>query len=271
MNEPRKRMTQRIRLEPAQQTQLIDIQRRSFLRAGLTVGAMSMLTGCNLQDGDQVDKALWAMSRWNDRVQAWLFNGQKLAPTYSKAQLTNPFPFNAFYPEYNVPELDLADYRLAVSGLVRDKQPWTIEALRKLPQRTDITRLICIEGWSAIGQWGGVPLKTFLEYIGADTTARFVGFKCADRYYSSLDMPTALHRRRCWRWILVTWPFRRITAIRCACGCRPSWASRTPNTSSRYSSATRTRAGIGRIRGTTGSAGSEDYCGVSRCCVRVKM
>ncbi|RML20069.1 Oxidoreductase, molybdopterin binding protein [Pseudomonas syringae pv. lapsa] len=193
MNEPRKRITQRIRLEPAQERQLVDIQRRSFLRAGLTVGAMSMLTGCNLQDGDQVDKVLWAMSRWNDRVQAWLFNGQKLAPTYSKAQLTNPFPFNAFYPEYNVPELDLSDYQLAVSGLVRDKQPWTLEALRKLPQRTDITRLICIEGWSAIGQWGGVPLKTFLEYIGADTTARFVGFKCADRYYSSLDMPTALH------------------------------------------------------------------------------
>ncbi|RMS24576.1 Oxidoreductase, molybdopterin binding protein [Pseudomonas syringae pv. aceris] len=193
MNEPRKRITQRIRLEPAQERQLIDIQRRSFLRAGLTVGAMSMLTGCNLQDGDQVDKVLWAMSRWNDRVQAWLFNGQKLAPTYSKAQLTNPFPFNAFYPEYNVPELDLSDYQLAVSGLVRDKQPWTLGALRKLPQRTDITRLICIEGWSAIGQWGGVPLKTFLEYIGADTTARFVGFKCADRYYSSLDMPTALH------------------------------------------------------------------------------
>ncbi len=193
MNEPRKRITQRIRLEPAQERQLVDIQRRSFLRAGLTVGAMSMLTGCNLQDGDQVDKVLWAMSRWNDRVQAWLFNGQKLAPTYSKAQLTNPFPFNAFYPEYNVPELDLSDYQLAVSGLVRDKQPWTLEALRKLPQRTDITRLICIEGWSAIGQWGGVPLKTFLEYIGADTTARFVGFKCADRYYSSLDMSTALH------------------------------------------------------------------------------
>ena len=193
MNKPPSRRDQRIRLEPAQQTQLINIQRRSFLRAGLTVGAMSMLTGCNLQDGDQVDKALWAMSRWNDRVQAWLFSGQKLAPVYSKAQLTNPFPFNAFYPEYNVPEVDLADYRLGVSGLVRDKQEWTLEGLRKLPQRTDITRLICIEGWSAIGQWGGVPLRTFLEYIGADTTAKFVGFKCADRYYSSLDMPTALH------------------------------------------------------------------------------
>lgn len=192
MIEPKQRPP-RLRLEPAQQTQLINIQRRSFLRAGLTIGAMSMLTGCNLESDDAVDKALWAMSRWNDRVQAWLFSGQRLAPTYDLAKVTTPFPFNAFYPEYNVPEVDLSTYRLAVSGLVRDKQPWTLENLRTLPQRTDITRLICVEGWSAIGQWGGVPLRTFLEHIGADTTAKFVGFKCADTYYSSMDMPTALH------------------------------------------------------------------------------
>lgn len=184
---------QRVRIEPAQQLELENIQRRHFLRAGLTVGAMSMLTGCNLQDGDQIDKVLWAMSRWNDRVQAWLFSGRKLAPTFARAQITKPFPFNAFYGQDDIPEVDLTSYSLAVSGRIRDKAPWTLESLRKLPQRSDITRLICVEGWSAIGQWGGVPLKTFLEHIGADTTAKFVGFKCADRYYSSLDMPTALH------------------------------------------------------------------------------
>ncbi|AYN94633.1 molybdopterin-binding protein [Pseudomonas sp. LTJR-52] len=183
----------RIHLEPAQRTQVVNLQRRLFLRSGLTVGAMAMLTGCNLQDGDQVDKVLWALSRWNDRVQAWLFSGQRLAPVYREDQITHPFPFNAFYPEYNVPDVDLSDYRLEVSGLVQKKQPWTLEALRRLPQRSDITRLICIEGWSAIGQWSGVPLKTFLEHIGADTTAKYVAFKCADRYYSSIDMATALH------------------------------------------------------------------------------
>lgn len=183
----------RIHLEPEQRTQVVNLQRRLFLRSGLTVGAMAMLTGCNLQDGDQVDKVLWALSRWNDRVQAWLFGGQRLAPVYREDQITHPFPFNAFYPEYNVPDVDLSDYRLEVSGLVQKKQPWTLEALRRLPQRSDITRLICIEGWSAIGQWNGVPLKTFLEHIGADTTAKYVAFKCADRYYSSIDMATALH------------------------------------------------------------------------------
>ena len=183
----------RLKLEPAQQTELVNLQRRLMLRGGLTVGALSLLSGCNLQDGDQVDKVLWALSRWNDKVQAWLFSDQRLAPVYDAKRITQPFPFNAFYPEYNVPDIDLDDYRFEVSGLVRDKAPWTLEKLRQLPQQADITRLICIEGWSAIGQWGGVPLRAFLEHIGADLTAKYVGFKCADRYYSSLDMPTALH------------------------------------------------------------------------------
>lgn len=69
----------------------------------------------------------------------------------------------------------------------------TLEQLRQLPQETQITRLICIEGWSAIGQWRGIPLHLFLQHIGADLNARYVGFKCADRYYSSIDMATALH------------------------------------------------------------------------------
>lgn len=184
---------ERLRLEPAQQRQVENLQRRLLLKQGLTVGALAMLSGCNLQDGDSVDKVLWSMSRFNDRVQAWLFGRERLAPTYAASQITNPFPFNAFYPEYNVPEVDLSDYRLEVSGLVANKQAWTLEDLRRLPQRADITRFICIEGWSAIGQWGGVPLRTFLERIGADTSAKYVGFKCADRYYSSIDMASALH------------------------------------------------------------------------------
>ncbi|WP_315708254.1 molybdopterin-dependent oxidoreductase [Brenneria uluponensis] len=182
-----------LQLEPAQQKQLHCLQRRLLLRSGLTLGALTLLSGCNMQDGDQVDKVLWAMSRWNDRVQGWLFGGRRLAQTYAADQITHPFPFNAFYPEDNVPEIDLSSYRLEVSGRVADKQPWTLEKLRALPQQSQITRLICIEGWSAIGQWSGVPLSTFLQRIGADLHAAFVGFRCADRYYSSIDMATALH------------------------------------------------------------------------------
>jgi DMSO/TMAO reductase YedYZ molybdopterin-dependent catalytic subunit len=172
---------------------LARLQRRMFLRSSLSIGALSMLSGCTMQDGDTVDKVLWAMSHWNDRVQGWLFDRNRLAPTYSASQITQPFPFNAFYPEYNAPEIDGSSYQLEVSGLVSDKRPWNLAMLRALPQAGQITRHICIEGWSAIGDWRGVPFKTFLERIGADTTARYVGFKCADHYYSSLDMATALH------------------------------------------------------------------------------
>lgn len=180
-------------LEPDQRKQLINLQRRMLLRGGLTLGAVSMLTGCNLQDGDSVDRALWAMSRWNDRVQAWLFSGDRLAQTYRPDQITRPFRFNAFYPEYNVPEIDVPNYRLEVSGKVAKPASWTLEQLQRLPQDDQITRLICIEGWSAIGHWRGVPLRTLLQRVGADTQARYVGFRCDDRYYSSLDMATALH------------------------------------------------------------------------------
>jgi DMSO/TMAO reductase YedYZ molybdopterin-dependent catalytic subunit len=172
---------------------LLKVERRLFLRSSLSLGGLAMLSGCNLQDGDAVDKMLWAMSRWNDRVQARLFSRSRLAPTYARSQITNPFPFNAFYPEIEAPDIDPSDWHLEVAGLVRDKGPWSLARLRALPQVGQITRHICIEGWSAIGEWRGVPFKLFLDRIGADTTAKYVGFKCADRYYSSLDMETALH------------------------------------------------------------------------------
>ena len=169
------------------------VERRLLLKGGLSVGALTMLTGCNLQDGDAVDRILWAMSRWNDRVQAWLFDPNRLAPTYPASAITSPFPFNAFYPVDDAPEIDGDDYALEVSGRMTDKQSWTLARLRTLPQESQITRHICIEGWSAIGQWSGVPLRIFLERVGADLGARYVGFKCADRYYASIDMATALH------------------------------------------------------------------------------
>jgi DMSO/TMAO reductase YedYZ molybdopterin-dependent catalytic subunit len=172
--------------------QLARLERRGVLR-GLSLGALTMLTGCDLRDGDAVDKVLWAMSRFNDRVQAWLFDPNRLAPTYDVTEITRPFPYNGFYPADDAPDIDEADWKLEVSGLVGDRTPWTLERLRQLPQEGQITRLICIEGWSAIGSWSGVPLRVFLERIGADTKARYVGFKCADRYYSSLDMASALH------------------------------------------------------------------------------
>ena len=167
--------------------------RRAFLQRSLTLGGLSLLTGCSISDNSTVEAALGRISRFNDAAQGWLFDPNRLAPTYPESMITRPFPFNAYYGEDEVRVIEEAGYRLEVTGLVADKRSLTLADLRAMPQRDQVTRHICVEGWSAIGKWGGVPFADFLRRIGADTTAKYVGFKCADDYYTSIDMPTALH------------------------------------------------------------------------------
>lgn len=133
------------------------------------------------------------MSRWNDRVQSALFGPNKRAPSYTEAEVANPFPFNAYYEEALAPVVKSEGYRLALSGLIEDKRPRALDELRELPQTTQITRHVCVEGWSAIGKWGGVPFSTFLQRIGGDLSTEYVGFQCADKYWTSIDIPIALH------------------------------------------------------------------------------
>ena len=85
------------------------------------------------------------------------------------------------------------DWILEVSGLVDDDSDWSLDRLRKLPQESQITRHVCVEGWSQIGWWSGVPLRSFLKAVGADLRARYVNFQCFDDYSSSIDMASALH------------------------------------------------------------------------------
>lgn len=167
--------------------------RRAFLKRSLTLGGLSLLSGCALVDEDSIETALSKISRLNDKAQAWLFNPKQLAPTYPDSMITRPFPFNAFYAESEIPAVDEAGYRLEVTGLVADRKTWSLAELRAMPQTDQVTRHICVEGWSAIGKWGGVPFASFLRQVGADTSARYVGFKCSDDYYTSIDMATALH------------------------------------------------------------------------------
>ncbi len=167
--------------------------RRAFLRNSLTLGGVAMLSGCSLSDDENVEKALTSVSRFNDRAQGWLFDPNKLAPTYPESMITRPFPFNAYYGIDEVRHVQEESYRLEVTGMVADKRQWRLEELRAMAQVDQVTRHICVEGWSAIGKWGGVPFSTFLKRVGADLTAKYVGFKCADDYYTSIDMPTALH------------------------------------------------------------------------------
>ncbi len=169
------------------------IERRLFLGRGLSLGALTLLTGCDITDRRAVQTALNGISRWNDRVQAALFNPNRLMPTYAESRAVKDFRFNAYYGEDDAPEIDAGTYRLGLSGLLERRKSWTLDELHALPQVTQITRHVCVEGWSMIGKWTGVPLRAFLERIGADLTAKYVGFECADGYYSSIDMASALH------------------------------------------------------------------------------
>src|ERR671914_2744792 len=85
---------------------LPDPTRRLFLRGGLSVGALTLLTGCEVVDGFSAESLLMKVSHFNDRVQAWLFVPSRLAQTYPESAITRPFRFNAFYPESDIPDVD---------------------------------------------------------------------------------------------------------------------------------------------------------------------
>ena len=117
----------------------------------------------------------------------------RLMPTYPEGQAVKDFRYNAYFGQNQIPKIDGASYKLNLSGLVDRRTPWTLRELYQLPQESQVTRHVCVEGWSMIGKWTGVPFRTFLQRIGADLTANYVGFECADGYYSSIDMASALH------------------------------------------------------------------------------
>lgn len=172
---------------------IADIDRRKLLRGTISLGALTMLTGCDVTNHDAVQKALRAVSKWNDGVQQFLFRPNHLAPTFPESRVVKPPRFNAYYGIEQVKPVDAASWKLELSGRIQDKRPWTAQQLLSLPEQEMIIRHICVEGWDYIGQWSGVNLRHLLERIGADLTAKYVAFKCADDYTESLDMATALH------------------------------------------------------------------------------
>ena len=170
-----------------------ELRRRKLIQGTFSLGALSMLTGCNLDQPDIVGRVLRRFSDFNDHVQSWIFDPKKLAATYPATMVLKPPRFNAYYDVTDVKPVDGDRWRLELSGLISEKAPWTMAQLANLRQEEVIIRHICVEGWDYIGQWSGVPLRHFLERIGADTRAKYINFYTADDYPSSIDMATALH------------------------------------------------------------------------------
>ncbi len=176
------------------------MKRRSFL-AGLSA---LFATGCSkISDsalfGDLVEKA----GDLHRAAHRGLAGPRALAPEYSKADISPYFRGNGSTEvdtdAYRAAtDNGFADWRLEVRGLVERPLSLKMDQIRALPQRTQITRHDCVEGWSAIAEWTGPQLSTLLDHAGLREDARFIVFRCADNlngadYYESCDLDDAHH------------------------------------------------------------------------------
>jgi DMSO/TMAO reductase YedYZ molybdopterin-dependent catalytic subunit len=130
---------------------------------------------------------------FSDWASARLFRSSHLATTFDDADLTPPakFPINGY--DVDDPGVDFEKWTLTVTGAVKKPGEYTLAQVQALPRYRQNTRHICVEGWDVIGRFGGARLSDFMQLIGADPAARFITVECADDYYESLDMATALH------------------------------------------------------------------------------
>jgi DMSO/TMAO reductase YedYZ molybdopterin-dependent catalytic subunit len=130
---------------------------------------------------------------FSDWASARLFRSNHLSATFPDNELTPlaRFPLNSY--DVDDPGVIFENWALKVSGAVQRPGNYTLAQIQALPRHRQNTRHVCIEGWDVIGRFGGACLSDFLRLIGADPAAKFITVNCADDYYESLDMPTALH------------------------------------------------------------------------------
>lgn len=172
-------------------TARLEVTRRGLIGGLVAGGTVATAIGVAAGLPGSRKDVLDTISRWNDEVQARLFDPARRAPTYAPSEITTPFRFNAFYPEAFAPRVDPASWRLAIDGAVSRPLTLSLADLRAMPQLAEITRLICIEGWSAVGKWSGVPLAHILDVADARRSAGYIRFECADGYSTSIDMASA--------------------------------------------------------------------------------
>ena len=130
---------------------------------------------------------------FSDWASEKLFRRGHLAPVFADAELTpfEKFPINGY--DVDDPGVIFENWTLTVGGAVEKAGEYRLAQIQALPRVRQNTRHVCVEGWDVIGRFGGARLSDFLNMIGADRSARFLTVGCADDYYESLDMATALH------------------------------------------------------------------------------
>ncbi|MBV7266771.1 molybdopterin-dependent oxidoreductase [Erythrobacter ani] len=144
-----------------------------------------------------------AAEDWHRIAQRTLAGRQRLAPEFARDDVSPDFKGNGSLtvdtPAYRADrESGFAAWRLLVGGLVEQPLSLSMDDLRAMPQRTQVTRHDCVEGWSAIGEWTGPQLSLLLDSARVKRDANFIVFRCADNlygrdYYESVDMVDAYH------------------------------------------------------------------------------
>jgi len=179
--------------------------RRRLLRGAMAGAGMGLLAGCDaLSKREGFVDVLGLAEPLSQRVQR-LLTGDRLAAEFPRSMISPVFrpngSTNPKTPEYLAIKADgFRSYRLQVRGMVERPLEFSLDALRALPTRTQVTRHDCVEGWSVIGQWTGVPLAHLLDLARPKPGARHVVFHCFDdisgdgsRYYESVDLLDAYH------------------------------------------------------------------------------
>ena len=181
------------------------ISRRGLLTGGAALTGTLLLGGCNGPSrSPTVQKILSSAESLTQWTQRLLLPDNALAPEYSKADISPHFKANGTTnpntPDYvALARNDFKDWRLKVGGLVDKPLSLSLDELRAMPSRTQITAHACVEGWTCIGEWTGVPLKHVLDMAGLKPNARYIVFYCADNwgdnsyYYESIGLIDAYH------------------------------------------------------------------------------
>jgi DMSO/TMAO reductase YedYZ molybdopterin-dependent catalytic subunit len=176
------------------------VTRRDFFRLGVIAGPASVVAACGWDGGPALESKLRAFSRINDWVgENILFSPNRLAKEYPVSARTPAQSFPAYSITYNrtksFPSPDnLQNWALEVGGLVRNQMRLTLQALETLPSLTYTVKHHCVEGWTAVGTWTGVPVSTILTLVEPTAEARYIRFDTFDSQYSNgWDLTSAMH------------------------------------------------------------------------------
>lgn len=181
------------------------MKRRQFLKGTAGAASLIALAGCdNLTRSSWFPNILHKAERLTDLVQRSITPAKALAKEYNESDISNVFPANGNIDPGTQDYAEMAqnnfiEWDVTIDGLVTTPMEFSLAAIKEMPARTQITRHDCVEGWSAIGKWTGVPLGDLIRRVQPLPNAQYAVFYCADvddegvSYYESMALADCYH------------------------------------------------------------------------------